>query len=343
MCNIVVLKAGVSIPMAKFENMVWNNPHGFGLILKDKKAGRLDIIRRCHEKGNDPQEIYELLQDNIDMERYLHVRWRTDGPINMENTHPFTSYYSDKRQVYFMHNGVLNDFKPKSKSVTHVNGVRVEEPGEEVSDSKKFNDEFLSQFLLRLQGEHGSADITDPFFKMVTHKYWSQASRGILICNDLDPVLINEKDWKKMDLGGGEFLSSNDSYFNTLSRGYVYEERKKAKEKEDAANKRSRFPQGDEVRRGYNGGIITDLADITLKPKEFISSALSDTFEDYNIWTEEGMASLSQISELDMQEFVKKSPEQAVSLLIVLTSYFNDLLIKHKKTENHLKELKKKD
>ena len=336
MCNIVALKAGVSLPYDKFENMVHNNPHGFGLILRDPQKKKLDIIRRCHEAGNDPKEIYELVEDNIDIERYLHVRWRTDGPIDIENTHPFTSYYSDKRQVYFMHNGVLTDFKPKAKSITHVAGVRVEEPGEDVSDSKKFNDELLSKLLLRMHGENGAADITDPMFQQIINKYWSGISKGLLICNDLDPVFINVKDWKKMDLGRGEFMSSNDSYFNSLSRGPVFEERKKAKEKEDA-EKRSRFPQSQEVRRGTNGGIITDLKDVVLKPKDFIPENLSQTFEDYNIWTEEGMASLSQISEVDMASFVEKSPEQAVSLLIVLTSYYNDLYEKHKKLVNHMK------
>lgn len=336
MCNIVALKAGVSLPYDKFENMTYNNPHGFGLILKDTKNKKIELIRKCHKDGNDPKEIYELLEDNIDLERYLHVRWRTDGPIDIDNTHPFTAYYSDKRQVYFMHNGVLNDFKPRPKSVSHVGGQRIEEPGEDVSDSKKFNDEFLSKFLLRLQGEHGSADITDPFFQQIVSKYWTGGSRGLLVCNDLDPVFINMKEWKELDLGRGKFMSANDTYFNNLSRGPVFEERKKAKEKEDA-EKRSRFPQTSEVRRGHNGGIITDLKDVVIKPKPFIPENLSNTFEDYNIWSEEGMASLSQITEVDFAAFVEKSPEQAVALLVVLTSYYKDLLAKCDKMRNHLK------
>src|SRR5690606_28430826 len=124
------------------------------------------------KNGNDPEEIYDLLKDNEDLERFLHLRWMTEGDITEENCQPFCAYSSNKREVYFMHNGTLYDYRPKTSRVSYINGVKTEDIGETASDSKKFNDEFLAPFLLRFKGEHGPADATDPFAKMIIAKYW---------------------------------------------------------------------------------------------------------------------------------------------------------------------------
>lgn len=332
MCNIVMLGEGVSIPYPKFENMVHNNPHGFGLILKDKKNKKLQVIRRCPPAGNDPKEIYDLLEDNKDIERYLHVRWRTDGPIDIDNTHPFPAYISDTRQVYFMHNGVLNDYKPSQGRVTWMNGVKTqEEEAENTSDSKKFNDEFLAPYLLTSSGANGKADINDPIFHKIIHKFWGNGdSKGLLICNDLESVQINTSKWHELDLGGGKFWSSNNTYFDNLIRGPVYEEKKKKREEEEARQRASKFQSGVSVNRS-NKGIITDLKDLDLKAREIKSEELFNIFEDYNIWDEEGMAALNNITPLQFEELVKKSPEEAVNLLLTLTGYYSELFKRYKR------------
>lgn len=339
MCNILALSPGVMLPFDKFENMVNNNPHGFGLILKDPKHKRLEVIRRCNVKGNDPKEIFDLIDDNKDIERYLHVRWRTDGPIDIDNTHPFPAYASDKRQVYFMHNGILHDYKPKCKTTTYENGVAVVSEAEEgTSDSKKFNDEFLAPYLLRHVGENGPADISDPVFQGIVQKFWGHGdSKGLLVSNDQDFVLINRKSWKELDFGKGKFWSSNDTYFNTLSRGPVFEEQKKKRE-EEAKKREGRFQN-----RGANdSGAITDLKNVNLKPRATLTEDLSRIFEDYDIWTEEGMASLNNLTNLELDHLVKHSPEEAVNLLLTLTGYYSDLHEKHTRAVRYLKEVKEK-
>ena len=336
MCNIVALKAGVSIPYPKFENMVNNNPHGFGLILKDAKNHKLEVIRRCPEKGNDPKEIYDLLEDNKDIERFLHVRWRTDGPVNLENTHPFPSYISDKRQVWFMHNGILHDFKPKTKCTTYENGIKTEIPGEDdTSDSKKFNEEFLAPYLLRHVGENGPGDITDPLFQKVVTKFWGIGdSKGLLISNDQPCFFINKKSWKELDFGKGKFWSSNDTYFDTLTRGPAFEAKKK---KEEEASRKARFQS-----QSNEGGALTDLKNVNLKPKAVLTEDLSRIFEDYDIWTEKGMASLNNLTEHEFRHLVEKAPEEAVNLLLTLTGYYSDLFEKHTRAVSYLKEVKAK-
>lgn len=329
MCNIVALSAGVSIPYDRLETCVYNNPDGFGLILKDKKNKKLQIIRRCHEDGNDPKEIFELLEDNKDIERFLHLRWRTEGPIDIENTHPFPAYISDKRQVYFMHNGSLTDFRPKT---TWEGNVKTEEG---VSDSKKFNDEFLSPFLLTHSGENGKADIHDPLFSKIIEKFWSMNSKGLLVCNDLDFALINPKEWKKLDFGGGEFLSSNNTYWDKLTRGPVYEARKK-EEEERKRTQTSRQFQGNSVGRG-----ITHLRDVTLKPKEVLTEDLTNIFEDYDLWTDEGTAALCNLTAIELEDLCKRDAGTAAALLVHLTSNFDELYKRKERMATYIKEFKK--
>lgn len=337
MCNIIALKAGVSIPYEKLETCTYNNPHGFGLILRDPSTKKLQIIRRC-PKENDPKEIFDLLEDNKDIERYLHLRWRTDGPINLENTHPFPAYSSNNREIYFMHNGVLSDFKPRS---VYENGVQKTLEGD-TSDSKKFNDEFLAPYLLTHVGANGKADYHDPMFIKIINKFWSSGSKGLLISNDLEPLFINEKEWKELDFGGGKFWSSNDTYWNRLTRGPEYDRReaeaKQKREKEAAARAANRFQ---EENKNPMGGSITNLRDITLKPKEVLSEDLANIFEDYNIWTDEGTAALSNLTQIEIEDLIKKDAETAAALLIHITSAFDELYKRKERMVSYIKKFKK--
>ena len=340
LCNIVVLKAGVSIPYEKLYNCVNNNYHSYGLILKDVENKKLEVIRQCPKGGNDPKEIYDLLEDNKDVERYLHLRHRTDGPIDLDNTHPFPAYISDTRQVYFMHNGTLADFKPKTSS-TYENNIRREVLLENVSDSKKFNDEFLAPFLLTHSGENGKADIHDPMFDLIIKKFWSYSSKGLLICNDLEPAYINKTSWKEMDFGSGKFMSSNDDYWNKLTRGPAFELEKKKKEQEELAERQKRFPNDTSNNRGPVGRHLANLKDVNLRPREVLTEDLSRVFEDFDIWSDAGLASLSNLTQIELQQFVERDKEGATGLLIHLTSNFDELYKRKQRLVHYLRQAKK--
>lgn len=336
MCNIMVLAPGVMIPKDRLYNCVWNNPDGYGLVLKNPEAKRVEVIRKLSEdKENDPKEIYDLLEDNKELWRYLHVRYKTEGGINKENLHPFDSYVSDKRRVLFMHNGTLSDWKSRDRIVTE-NGIRTELYPEEKekSDSYLFNERFLRPLLLRMQGEHGHGDITDIVTQTVIEKFWnSTMSKGILISSDQDHYLINKKEWKELDFGEGKFLSSNNDYFLTLKRGQEYDRRQEKQRKKEEAERarKSRFHSANSN--------ITPLIEVSLKKKQtLLTEELSDIFEDQNIYTRDGLASLHNLTNIEVDDIVKKNPEMATLLLIYTLDFFNNLNNRYNRAIEYLKE-----
>ncbi len=119
MCNISVFNPGVMPKQDEFFNVCYNNWHSFGLIIKgetDKKKKRFEVVKQTPEKEIDPSEILELLEENKNFKRILHVRHNTAGATNMENCHPFEVYKDKNRQVWFMHNGTLYEYKSKKPS-----------------------------------------------------------------------------------------------------------------------------------------------------------------------------------------------------------------------------------
>lgn len=207
MCVILILEPGITPPSELIKNATYNNPDGYGLILKDVQTKKLQIIKSKAINGNipenDPEVIYDLLKDNEDCQRFLHLRHRTEGPVDEENTHPFTSFYSDKRQVYFMHNGTLYDYKPKTTSYTYINNVRVDNNSDEdsISDSKKFNDTVLAPLLTKIKGTNGYGDIHDDLVQTAITKFWGSGdNKGLLISNNQDFILINRDKWKRLTL-----------------------------------------------------------------------------------------------------------------------------------------------
>jgi hypothetical protein len=345
MCKIIILEPGFTLPYELLENAVYNNPDGYGLILKDPKYKKLQIIRSKTVDGkmpeNDPKSIYDLLRENDDCQRFLHVRHRTEGPIDDDNTHPFVSFFSDKRQVYFMHNGTLYDYKPKSGQTTWVNNVRVESKGDgEISDSKKFNDDVLFPFLNKFTGDQGKGDIHDPLFEMYVKKFWGVGgeNRGLLISNDQDYKLISSDKWKTISVDSGKFLASNDSYFKDVIRGPEFERRKAAKAKEEAANPRPKFQQGN-----TNTWPITPIKDIDLAKTVSLKNNLQDFFNlGVDCWDEESLVALSNVTEPEFIDLANKHPEEMASMMVILTSYYKDVFERYTRAANHLRDLNAK-
>lgn len=329
----------------KLFNIVWNNPDGYGLIVKDTKESKLQIFREC-PKENDPEVIYKLLQENIDLDRFLHVRHRTCGPINLDNTHPFTSYWSEERQVYFFHNGTLQDYKPSAGGTTYENGVRTERIAEEatLSDSKKFNDQVLSPLLNRFKGDNGLADIHDPVFQSIFNKYWGYGvvNKGLLVSNDQNSLIIGKSNWTEIDgADGKKHLSSNgNEYSMKLQRGPEFERRKKKEEE----NKKPRF-QGTGTNitvLNSNSRALTNLKDVNLKPITLLTEELVNIFEDNDIESFEGLSNLCYLTEVELEHFVEKNPVQAGNLLIHLTNKFSELYGKYTKGISFIRDMKAK-
>lgn len=205
MCVIIVLQPGSMIDKDKLDNAIQNNPHGWGLILRDQNVKRLEVIRRYSDKADYLDEIYDMLNDNKDIQRFLHLRFNTKGETSLDNVHPFPVYHSNSRQVWLMHNGTMNDWSPKN--------------GDTRSDTRIFCEDFLSPYLLGFSGEFGHGDYNNPISKQIIDKMrGTTQSKLLLISNDLDPlevgywITIKNKD-------GTEFRASNNDYFFTAKRG----------------------------------------------------------------------------------------------------------------------------
>lgn len=345
MCVIISLKPGYTLPYNMLETATYNNPHGYGLVLKDQNSKRLQVIHakeKDFKEGNDPKEIYDLLKKNEDIERYLHLRWKTEGDITAENCQPFPAYISDSRQVFFMHNGTLNDFRPLSAKVKYENGVRVEEhPGETCSDSKKFNDTFLAPFLARFKGEQGAADSTDPVARNIINRFWSgDHNRGLIVTSDLDPVYINLHKWETIEADGGHFLASNNTYFSTLSRGPVYEQRKKEEEerKKKESEERARF-QGSQASRANESVHVTKLKNLLVQDQLALPLNIKSLLHDVDVYSDEGISQLKNVTAQEWVTFVKNNDEDAVSLLAHVVDEFAVLYEKYTKITEHVRRL----
>lgn len=356
MCVICILNPGLTPPLELIENATYNNPDGYGLILRDPDAKKLQIIRKCDETGNDPKEIYDLLKDNEDIERYLHLRNKTEGDISLENTQPFCCFHSGKREVYFMHNGTLYDYKSSNSSYVHYqHGVRVQatekKDSPEDSDSKKFNDTFLQPLMSRIEGENGKGDIHDPVFGTIVQKFWGSAqhNRGCLISSDQGFVLINKSNWETIKTKDGDFLASNNTYFKDVIRGAEYERRKKEKERleREAKEREEKENKNTLHNRTSKGGWPTArLKDIPLDKKYQLKSSIDHLAYDPKVWNEEGLAALSNLTGIEIEDFISKNPADAAVLFEYLSCEFSRIWSKYEKATKHLERLnsnKKKD
>ena len=272
MCVIFHQVPGYTLPYDKLENAVWNNPHGYGIVLKEN--GRLQTIKELPANGNNPKEIYKILKDNEDIERFVHLRWKTQGDISIENTQPFTVYSSKKREILFMHNGTIHEAPPKAfEGAMKEAGITANS-----SDSIKFALGILAPVLERLQGVHGTADLTDPYVQNVIHKLWPyNNNRGILISSDQQPLILGANSWSTVKMSDGkEFHASNDEYFDVLKRGDEYERRKK----EQAVIQSS-------VWGGTNSTVPLDLTKIATAPpfthRYGLTSTITQLFKDKDL------------------------------------------------------------
>lgn len=354
MCKIIILNPGYTLPKDMLYNAVYNNPDGYGLILKDKPNKKIQVIKKLPEnKENDPEEIYNLLKDNEDITRYLHVRHRTEGDISKDNLHPFTAYHSDRKTVLFMHNGTLNDFAPKR---TYVNnqwqGPLPGDPEANDSDSKIFNDTLLSPFLLETKGNYHSA-----FFKKVIDKFWGygNVNKGLIVSNDQDELLINPTSWVTItDPDGKTFKASNDSYFKAVIRGPEYERRKKKKEEEEAVARQARFKEardnppllfGRPSSEDGDSWPVAKLKDVNLQKTVYLNDDIKNLLMDTDIWNkaEEGIAALSNLTDQEIETFVKNDNDNAVYLMVHILEHYNDLWKRHQRTTKYLASLKKEN
>lgn len=337
MCAIIQLQPGYTPPYSLIQHAAWNNPHGYGLIVK--KKNKLEIIKELPPDGNDPQKIFGLLKKNEDAERFLHVRWKTQGDVSEENIHPFKVFSHKGRDIWFMHNGTLGSYGPSYVHGSNM-GTNVPQP----SDSKKFADTVLTPILSKVIGPNGLGDIEDPIVFQIIDKYWSYSNKGVLIATDLDPMFLGKHQWqtiKTSEIVDGEevtgsFYASNDDYFKELKRGPVFEKLKAAREEEErqrrlanaatrpTVDSRSDLPEG-----------VTALTCPAWSERFSLTDDIQDICEDNDLYSPEGHIAMANMTYEDVMTLVRKSPEGCATLLYYLTDF-----LKH--ATNELDKTKKK-
>lgn len=308
MCVILELKPGVMPVFEAFQNAVWNNPHGYGIILKDN--GRMEVRKglTAEDKAN-PEEIYKILYDNKDVERIVHLRYRTAGEVNEDNLHPFLVHKVGKTETWFAHNGTFNRFT----SSRWVNGQRIEDVE---SDTASFVKQVLQPLFTNFRLTSGYVDLENPFLKEVIGKYWEGASRGILVNAFQENLKIGT--WENIKgVDGLTFYSSNDSYYKDVIRGPIFEKRKR---EEEALRKST------SVATIYPPKVVplnSDRFDSTYK----LSKELEEMWSDTDLYTVEGLSTISALSLDEIREIVKKDQEGAVTLISMLSQYLRESVI----------------
>lgn len=336
MCNIAWLKAGMRFKKDKFWNMVYNNPHGFGIILKDN--GRLQVIREYHAE-NDPQKIWDLLEDNIDIERILHCRWQTDGDFTLDNVHPFPVISTSKREVWFAHNGVLHEYRGPTTEL-----AKAEDPLSGASDSRRFVEFFLGPLMAKFKGENGVGDIHDPLFKSIVQKHWtSTGNRGILVSNNQDPLFLGgwEETTGENDV---KIKVANTTYFDRVSRGPEYERREAAerqrKEEERAAQ--SNFSTVDLTKAGtINPKMVRQLASSEFMRVCGIPQSVPRIAEDPDFHTDDGYKALANLTSSELATWVEKCGADIVHPLSFILYRLRTAIEESEKLEDRLKKSSK--
>lgn len=343
MCVIIILDPGQSIPYNMLENACYNNWHSYGLVVK--VDNKLDVIKKVPESGEvDPEEVAELLDDNKEYERILHLRHNTAGATNMENTHPFDVFYHKskrkERQVVFMHNGTLYTYKSK---IQNAMGTLVDDEYGP-SDTKNYVDKVLIPLLAGTDFGKGTGDISSPLIREVLKNMWpiDGENRGILISNDQDDFLLGT--WKTIKPFENDedtwFKASNDSYFEKVIRGPEYERR----EEEAKKNKKDSVRLGTATSAG-----ISDLKDFTIDGTHGfykLSESICDILCDWDLYDRENATSLGYATREEIGQIYDSSREDTISLLEWITgdyaTMYDDLKEieeKHKKATKKISEL----
>lgn len=165
MCVIIIKNPGITIPKPMIESACHVNADGFGIsILKD---GELLTFKNYDKKGNDPDEVWRLMQEYHQLPQYIHLRYTTKGEKSQDNCHPFPLIETEGFTLNLMHNGTLYDFGPQDKDVR--------------SDTRIFAEEFAKPLSEAFFARNGDTMLEDPVYQKIMEKY---SGNGFLVTYD---------------------------------------------------------------------------------------------------------------------------------------------------------------
>ena len=337
MCVIIALDKGQNIPDDMLRNACYNNWHSYGLVVH--VGDKLDIIRKVPKSGEvDWKEVKDLLEDNVEYKRYLHLRHTTAGKTDLENCHPFDVYYNQKTgdHVVFMHNGTMYPYKSKKIE----NGQSVDDDSGP-SDTKNFTDQVLIPYVASCDFGNGHGDINHPLFVKLIDKMWPTGSnRGLLISNKYEPLFIDT--WKMVGPEGKKFKASNDDYFSYCKRGPEYDRREAERKAKEAKNTKGSAGKGVTVQ-------VKDFRDFDIKaPHRFysLSESICEILNDWDVYDRPGATTLGFATRAELEKLHSSKADCVSVMEWIFTDYAKlyeehlDLEEKHTKASKMIAQLK---
>lgn len=349
MCVIVHLLANKSIEDTKLFNAAANNWHSWGIITK--KPDGLDVIKKVPEIGahEDFEEIKKYLNDNIEHDRFIHLRHTTRGVTDADNCHPFSVFKNQTRECFMMHNGTYNAL-----------GNNV------ISDTKELVDTLLMPSLQAWHGERGYGDYSDEVWnRIVFRPHWNlkgASSRLLFIANDIEPMRVGTWVTYVDDKQDPSFYASNSDYFDKVTRGPFFVAQQEKERKEMAARQAELVATRRDQNTTTGNGTNTTGATAKNKIMEYfpslfqsdpdIEAGVIEAFESQNISSQDisemAMLSFPEYQNL-IDHFVKQNRTGVIAAFIdyLVTEYvdvysdFQQIARKQKAAEQKIIELKK--
>lgn len=348
MCNISILKKNQMFSTTQVENVCFNNWHSYGLVIK--KDGKLEVIKKVPESGEiDPKEVYDLLSKYKDYERILHVRHNTAGITDLENCHPFEIYKDKKRHVEFMHNGTLHNFK--SKKYNPKTG-QMDDDDSGPSDTRNYVENVLLPIFKGSDFGNGKGDIESGLLRRILSPDWPISSgfnRGILISNNQNSMLLGS--WTTVnDTAGEKIVTSNDDYFDKVTRGPEHtrrlvraeEERREARE---AKNRKVRDP---ESKRSWEVAELRNFSFDRKHPFFSLSTSPVSILSDWDFYNRESTVSVGYFSLNELFQIYEHKDSCLALMDYVFTDYthlyeeYQEIQGKHERASKRVEELVKR-
>jgi len=313
MCNILELTPGVMLDRDAFDTMCYNNWHSYGVVTF--RPDGMSVIKHVPESGEiDPAELWAILEAEIDHPRIVHVRHTTAGTTSLNNCHPFTVFEKDGREVLFMHNGTMHQFKSKkwvkneeyTPTRNYTGGGGWEDDDTGPSDTMNFATEVLTPYLSSMNVGNGTGDYSNNLFKAVLMKFWPPSNRGVLMANDQTPFFFGE--WKTVtNSEGKEIKTSNTDYFKEIKRGpefqriearrKLFEEAEKAKQAAVSQNTTKLPAKGEVIRLSdYSKELNKKLTGFELK------GTLANILTDHNVWDRDAAVMLGMATHNELEQ-----------------------------------------
>lgn len=171
MCLVIHKPARSEIPDELLVSAAAFNPHGFGIMSFGPARG-LAVQRRSRTRLADVRRLY---RNHINHESVLHLRYRTRGSIDLENTQPLRV----TRDIFLVHNGTL--------SLPHTHSAW--------SDTWHFIRDYLRPIL-----RHRPDVLHEPSFQELIKCWAGQNNRFIFMdARHRKTVIINQEAGRQID------------------------------------------------------------------------------------------------------------------------------------------------